>query len=158
MFLIDRLYFKIKKKEISKAMMKFKKISIQSVYNIIIKECDEAGIDYELVFKSRNELQIKLIGKKEINFLKFHKILTISKSEYDRFINLLKILEVDKGYYITTGVIQQDVYNKNKYESLKKSIVLVDGLDFVKNQILFKRKKEEKLLYKNIKFKKYLPK
>lgn len=157
MFFIDTIYYKLNKNKVEKAILKFKKISIDKVYEIVTRNCWEYGIQYEVIFKDKNQLEIKLIGRKEIYLIKFEKALAVDIIDYDKFINLVNIVEASKGYYITTGVFQQDVENKNNRLLLLKKIKLINGYNFIKRQIWLNDKSLNHISYNKLHFFKYLP-
>ena len=156
MFLIDMICYKLNRKKLEKAMIKFKKIPIDKVYEILTKNCWKYNIQYEVIFKNKSQLEIKLIGKKEVYLIKFQKSLVVDIIDYDKFANLVNIIEAGKGYYITTGVFKREVEISNN-RILFRSIKLINGYNFIKKQIWLKNKDINHISYSKLHFFKYLP-
>ncbi|GIM30523.1 hypothetical protein CPJCM30710_31890 [Clostridium polyendosporum] len=157
MYLLDVLYYKFHKCMIDKAILKLKKIQIDMVFEILTKQCWKYGIQYEIIIKDKLELEIKLIGKREVVFLKFHKTLVVFKEDYNKFSNLAETLGADKAFYITTGVFQAEVYKLNQWKLFEPRVVLEDNFHFIKKQLWMKRMYNENLKYKKLQFYRYLP-
>lgn len=155
MRVINLLILKFKKKEFNKCLGIFKKIQVDRVYKILLRESKERNLDVEEIVNKRNKFILKIKVDNKVILINFHKTLAVTLNDYDMFVSLYNKLEAKKCYYITTGVFQQDIYNKNYGFLLQKQIVLVDGVEFVIGQDLFKLNKNQN---NNISFKKYLRK
>ena len=130
--MLKSFYVLMNSKNIEKSLMKFRKISIKKVSQIIIKE----------ISSSRKKTLIV-----------FHKALAVTIYDYYKFIRLIQDREIDKGVYITTGVFQQDVYNMAETDRFINRIKLLNGKDFVVKQRWIKRKKHHHISYDKLSFK-----
>lgn len=157
MFSNNWIYYRFNKKKIEKALLKLKRITIDIVYEILTKNCWNYHIQYEVILKDKYQLEIKLIGEKEIYLFKFHKRLVIEEVDYQKFINLCEIVQASKGIYITTGIFNKNVQGKNRHFIFIKKANLVDGYSFIKSQIWLREKKAPHNSYKNLEFFRYLP-
>lgn len=146
-------YVLMNSKNIEKSLMKFRKISIKKVSQIIVKECIKENLTYEIIKKNNNEFFIKIISGRKSTLIVFHKILAVTVCDYDRFIHLMQDRNIDKGVYITTGVFQQDVYNRQETDRFINKIKLLDGKEFVVRQRWIKRKKHHHISYDKLSFK-----
>ncbi|MBK1810453.1 hypothetical protein JHL18_07380 [Clostridium sp. YIM B02505] len=127
------------------------------VFKNLTKNCWIYGIQYEVIIKDRLTLEIKLIGKREKILLKFNKTLVVFKEDYNNFIDLVDHMEVDKAYFITTGVFQAEIYKLNSWKLSYPKIFLEDSKAFLKRQIWSKKKYNEHLKYDKLDFNRYLP-
>lgn len=146
-------YVLMNSKNIEKSLMKFRKISIKKISQIIVKECIKENLTYEIIKKNNNEFFIKIISGRKSTLIVFHKILAVTVCDYDRFIHLMQDRNIDKGVYITTGVFQQDVYNRQETDRFINKIKLLDGKEFVVRQRWIKRKKHHHISYDKLSFK-----
>lgn len=127
------------------------------VFKNLTKNCWIYGIQYEVIIKDRLTLEIKLIGKREKILLKFNKTLVVFKEDYNSFIDLVDLMEVDKAYFITTGVFQAEIYKLNSWKLSYPKVFLEDSKAFLKRQIWSKKKYNEHLKYDKLDFNRYLP-
>ncbi|GKU26458.1 hypothetical protein [Clostridium folliculivorans] len=127
------------------------------VFRNLTKNCWIYGIQYEVIIKDRLTLEIKLIGKREKVLLKFNKTLVVFKEDYNSFIDLVELMEVDKAYFITTGVFQAEIYKLNSWKLSYPKVFLEDSKAFLKRQIWSKKKYNEHLKYDKLDFNRYLP-
>lgn len=158
MLFIKKYFFKSRRKFVEKILIKFKKVSIDKIYDLITKECKEKGIVYDTLLKNKNQIILKAEYKNKSCIIKFHKTLAVSLHEYENLENLFYLYKTDRAYYITTGVFQQDVYNKNYGVLLQKHVVLINGNGFIKKQAWIHLKDGQHIRYNILSFKKYLPK
>ena len=133
--------------------MKFRKISIKKVSQIIIKECIKEKLNYEIIEKNNNEFIVEISSSRKNTLIVFHKALAVTIYDYYKFIRLIQDREIDKGVYITTGVFQQDVYNMAETDRFINRIKLLNGKDFVVKQRWIKRKKHHHISYDKLSFK-----
>jgi len=140
-------------KNIEKSLMKFRKISIKKVSQIIIKECIKEKLNYEIIEKNNNEFIVEISSSRKNTLIVFHKALAVTIYDYYKFIRLIQDREIDKGVYITTGVFQQDVYNMAETDRFINRIKLLNGKDFVVKQRWIKRKKHHHISYDKLSFK-----
>ncbi|WP_415344429.1 restriction endonuclease [Clostridium perfringens] len=133
--------------------MKFRKISIKKVSQIIIKECIKEKLNYEIIEKNNNEFIVEISSSRKKTLIVFHKALAVTIYDYYKFIRLIQDREIDKGVYITTGVFQQDVYNMAETDRFINRIKLLNGKDFVVKQRWIKRKKHHHISYDKLSFK-----
>lgn len=151
--MLKSFYVLMNSKNIEKSLMKFRKISIKKVSQIIIKECIKEKLNYEIIEKNNNEFIVEISSSRKKTLIVFHKALAVTIYDYYKFIRLIQDREIDKGVYITTGVFQQDVYNMAETDRFIKRIKLLNGKDFVVKQRWIKRKKHHHISYEKLSFK-----
>lgn len=151
--MLKSFYVLMNSKNIEKSLMKFRKISIKKVSQIIIKECIKEKLSHEIIEKNDNEFIVEVSSSKKKTLIVFHKVLAVTIYDYYKFIRLIQDREIDKGVYITTGVFQQDVYNMAETDRFINRIRLLNGKDFVVKQRWIKRKKHNHISYDKLSFK-----
>ena len=151
--MLKSFYVFMNSKNIEKSLMKFRKISIKKVSQIIIKECIKERLNYEIIEKNNNEFIVEISSSRKKTLIVFHKALAVTIYDYYKFIRLIQDREIDKGVYITTGVFQQDVYNMAETDRFINRIKLLNGKDFVVKQRWIKRKKHHHISYDKLSFK-----
>ena len=151
--MLKSFYVLMNSKNIEKPLMKFRKISIKKVSQIIIKECIKEKLNYEIIEKNNNEFIVEISSSRKKTLIVFHKALAVTIYDYYKFIRLIQDREIDKGVYITTGVFQQDVYNMAETDRFINRIKLLNGKDFVVKQRWIKRKKHHHISYDKLSFK-----
>ena len=151
--MLKSFYVLMNSKNIEKSLMKFRKISIKKVSQIIIKECIKEKLNYEIIEKNNNEFIVEISSSRKKTLIVFHKALAVTIYDYYKFIRLIQDREIDKGVYITTGVFQQDVYNMAETYRFINRIKLLNGKDFVVKQRWIKRKKHHHISYDKLSFK-----
>lgn len=151
--MLKSFYVLMNSKNIEKSLMKFRKISIKKVSQIIIKECIKEKLNYEIIEKNNNEFIVEISSSRKKTLIVFHKALAVTIYDYYKFIRLIQDREIDKGVYITTGVFQQDVYNMEETDRFINRIKLLNGKDFIVKQRWIKRKKHHHISYDKLSFK-----
>ena len=151
--MLKSFYVLMNSKNIEKSLMKFSKISIKKVSQIIIKECIKEKLNYEIIEKNNNEFIVEISSSRKKTLIVFHKALAVTIYDYYKFIRLIQDRKIDKGVYITTGVFQQDVYNMAETDRFINRIKLLNGKDFVVKQRWIKRKKHHHISYDKLSFK-----
>ena len=151
--MLKSFYVLMNSKNIEKSLMKFRKISIKKVSQIIIKECIKEKLNYEIIEKNNNEFIVEISSSRKKTLIVFHKALAVTIYDYYKFIRLIQDREIDKGVYITTGVFQQDVYNMAETDRFINRIKLLNGKDFVVKQRWIKRKIHHHISYDKLSFK-----
>ena len=151
--MLKSFYVLMNSKNIEKSLMKFRKISIKKVSQIIIKVCIKEKLNYEIIEKNNNEFIVEISSSRKKTLIVFHKALAVTIYDYYKFIRLIQDREIDKGVYITTGVFQQDVYNMAETDRFINRIKLLNGKDFVVKQRWIKRKKHHHISYDKLSFK-----
>ncbi|MCX0386295.1 restriction endonuclease [Clostridium perfringens] len=151
--MLKSFYVLMNSKNIEKSLMKFRKISIKKVSQIIIKECIKEKLNYEIIEKNNNEFIVEISSSRKKTLIVFHKALAVTIYDYYKFIRLIQDREIDKGVYITTGVFQQDVYNMAETDRFINRIKLLNGKDFVVKQRWIKKKKHHHISYDKLSFK-----
>lgn len=151
--MLKSFYVLMNSKNIEKSLMKFRKISIKKVSQIIIKECIKEKLNYEIIEKNNSEFIVEISSSRKKTLIVFHKALAVTIYDYYKFIRLIQDREIDKGVYITTGVFQQDVYNMAETDRFINRIKLLNGKDFVVKQRWIKRKKHHHISYDKLIFK-----
>ncbi|EJT6154430.1 restriction endonuclease [Clostridium perfringens] len=151
--MLKSFYVLMNSKNIEKSLMKFRKISIKKVSQIIIKECIKEKLNYEIIEKNNSEFIVEISSSRKKTLIVFHKALAVTIYDYYKFIRLIQDREIDKGVYITTGVFQQDVYNMAETDRFINRIKLLNGKDFVLKQRWIKRKKHHHISYDKLSFK-----
>lgn len=153
--MLKSFYTIINSKNIEKSLMKFRKISIKKVTQIISKECESENLNYEIIESNNRELIVKINSYKKSTLIIFHKALAITTYDYYKFIEILKREKIDKGIYITTGVFQQDVYNIQEADKFINKVKLLDGKNFIIKIRWIKKKKHNHISYDKITFKSF---
>lgn len=156
MFLLDKLYMMLKKEQIDKAVLKFKKIDINIVYELLTKNCWKYGIQYEVIIKTKDLIEVRLYSEREEILFKFHKTPIVFIGEYNNFIDRLRACKVRKGIYITTGVFEEIILKSHSKRFEGRKVILEDNFHFLKKQIWLKYKGKP-LKFKELQFYKYLP-
>lgn len=156
LFLLKDLYYRLKKEEINKAHIILERIKIDTILQNISKVCWKNNIGYKVIIKTGNSLTLELFGYSETVVLRYHKIDMVSKEELDFFLGLVDRSNADRGVYITIGSFQLERRFSLKSWKLKKDVLLIDGITFVKGQIGF-GKAAESLRENKINLFKYLP-
>ena len=151
--MLKSFYVLMNSKNIEKSLMKFRKISIKKVSQIIIKEFIKEKLNYDIIEKNNNEFIVEISSSRKKTLIVFHKALAVTIYDYYKFIRLIQDREIDKGVYITTGVFQQDVYNMAETDRFINRIKLLNGKDFVVKQRWIKRKKHHHISYDKLSFK-----
>ena len=151
--MLKSFYVLMNSKNIEKSLMKFRKISIKKVSQIIIKECIKEKLNYEIIEKNNNEFIVEISSSRKKTLIVFHKALAVTIYDYYKFIRLIQDRKIYKGVYITTGVFQQDVYNMAETDRFINRIKLLNGKDFVVKQRWIKRKKHHHISYDKLSFK-----
>ena len=151
--MLKSFYVLMNSKNIEKSLMKFRKISIKKVSQIIIKECIKEKLNYEIIEKNNNEFIVEISSSRKKTLIVFHKALAVTIYDYYKFIRLIQDRKIDKGVYITTGDFQQDVYNMAETDRFINRIKLLNGKDFVVKQRWIKRKKHHHISYDKLSFK-----
>ena len=151
--MLKSFYVLMNSKNIEKSLMKFRKISMKKVSQIIIKECIKEKLNYEIIEKNNSEFIVEISSSRKKTLIVFHKALAVTIYDYYKFIRLIQDREIDKGVYITTGVFQQDVYNMAETDRFINRIKLLNGKDFVVKQRWIKRKKHHHISYDKLSFK-----
>ncbi len=151
--MLKSFYVLMNSKIIEKSLMKFRKISIKKVSQIIIKECIKEKLNYEIIEKNNSEFIVEISSSRKKTLIVFHKALAVTIYDYYKFIRLIQDREIDKGVYITTGVFQQDVYNMAETDRFINRIKLLNGKDFIVKQRWIKRKKHHHISYDKLSFK-----
>lgn len=151
--MLKSFYVLMNSKNIEKSLMKFRKISIKKVSQIIIKERIKEKLNYEIIEKNNSEFIVEISSSRKKTLIVFHKALAVTIYDYYKFIRLIQDREIDKGVYITTGVFQQDVYNMAETDRFINRIKLLNGKDFVVKQRWIKRKKHHHISYDKLSFK-----
>ena len=151
--MLKSFYVLMNSKNIEQSLMKFRKISIKKVSQIIIIECIKEKLNYEIIEKNNNEFIVEISSSRKKTLIVFHKALAVTIYDYYKFIRLIQDRKIDKGVYITTGVFQQDVYNMAETDRFINRIKLLNGKDFVVKQRWIKRKKHHHISYDKLSFK-----
>lgn len=159
MHLYSSLIYRIKRKHMEKAIMKFNKINIDTVFNIIEKNCWEYGIQYQLMIKTPFVLEIILIGRKQTKYLRFHKTYMVFKEDYIRFESVVKDADYSKAYYITNGVFEGNIEKLNHQSLLWSAtrVKLISNVDFLIHQQWLSEPYNSVFKFKKLDFYRYLP-
>jgi hypothetical protein len=148
----------LKKNEIRKAKLFLKKIRIETIFDILTKNCWKYDIQYELLIKKEDMLIIKLRGNKEYILLIFHKTDLVTIDEYTKFNILANCHRVTKAIYITTGCFHEAIQNEYKdVLSFFCNVKLENGFRFIKGQLGLYGKAVKVFKYKKLDFFCYMP-
>lgn len=69
--LFDFIYFKIKRKEIKKAKYRLRRLKINTLLDLLIRNCKEKNIIYNVLEQTKTEMLVELTGSKEKILLKY---------------------------------------------------------------------------------------
>lgn len=153
--MIKSFYGLLNSKNIEKSLIKFRKISVKKISEIILRECHRENLNYEVIRNDNHEFLIEIRKRKRKTLILFHKTLAVTLYDYEKFSHMVANREVNKGVYITTGVFQEDVYHKTYIDSFTKHIKIFDGKKFIINQKWIKKKRHEHIAYDRLSFKSF---
>ena len=151
--MIKSFYGLFNYKKIEKSLMKFKKISIRKVKEIMIRDFMESDVQYNILKVNGQELLVEIINGKKKTLIIFHKVLAVTLCDYERFSHLVEARTCTNGFYITTGVFQEDVYHKTYIDNFNRHIKVLDGKQFIIKQKWIRKKKKNHITYDRISFK-----
>lgn len=153
----DKVYFKLREKEVNKAKVIIKRLDIEEVNKRISKICWSNSIEYETILKNSEVLLLLLKGNKDKVLLKFEKKDMVFLDEFDSYLNFFYKYSANKGVYITTGVFEERIKKKCSIIPIYKKIKLVDKYNFIKNQLGINGKAAEEFEGRKLNLYKYLP-
>lgn len=153
--LFDFVYFKIKRKEIKKAKYRLRRLKINTLLDLLIRNCKEKNIVYNVLEQSKSEMLVELTGSKEKLLLKYDRSDMVFDEEYDDFIDKMKKNKVNKGIYITSGVFQGGLHGSRIIFS--REVILQDYAHFMRSQLGLRGKTIDIFKNKKLNFYKYLP-
>lgn len=154
----DIIYCKMRKKEVRNLKRTIKYLKVDTFYEALTKGCWKFGIQYSILAKNNDTLEIKLCRGKKGVVIKFHKTLMVFMEDYERFLAALSRNSTSRGIYITTGVFEYKIINSYRRGiSFDKKVKLEDMFSFGRGQIGLWGKSEEILSAKDLKLYKYLP-
>lgn len=156
MRILDRIYYRVRKRKVEEGLRGLRTISIKEVYGVISRDCWEFGIEYIIILKDRSILEITIQSNNKKVFLKFHKALIIRENDVISFIEKLNNLEIKNGVYITTGNFSKEAKNILKKEE-KVNITVEDGFHFIKRQVWMNIDFNQKLKPSQLNFYMYIP-
>lgn len=129
--ILDKLYIKLRSKEVQIGIAKLRKIEIDEIYTIINNECWSYDIQYEVICKNSEILIMKIEGiKGEILFF-YHKCVRDFREKYLSLISATSDYDYYCCIYITTGIFAKTFFT----EGFEHKIKLIDSFHFVKGQI-----------------------
>lgn len=159
--LLDALYFKIKRNEIKKARYRLRKINIEAILRLIIRNCEEKDIKNEILEKRHDYILVKLYGKKEKTLLKYHRTDMVFSEDYNEFLNKMKKEhdneEAIRGVYITSGIFETQIHKNENKLFFRKKVILDDYTYFMKKQLGLRGKTVNVFKQRKLNFYKYLP-
>ncbi|KAJ52884.1 restriction endonuclease Mrr [Clostridium tetanomorphum] len=153
----NKIYFKLRKKEVERGKIILKRIDLEDVNKRISKICWNNGIEYSIILKKSDILLLSLKGSKELVVLKFTKKDMTFAEEFDSFLDFFYKYDANRGIYITTGVFEEKIRYKCNYIPMYKKIRLVDKYSFIKEQLGIGGKALEELKENKLKLYRYLP-
>lgn len=151
------MYYKLRKDEIAKAKYMLKRMKTEVILDIITKCCWRYSIQYEILIKNLEILEIKLKGSNETVLLKFHKSGMVFHEDYEKFLLAMDVHGVRRGIYITSGVFEGRILKQHKNVFSKKKVIIQDNFHFIKGQLGLKESAHNVFKLKKIDFFKYLP-
>lgn len=155
---MDSLYCSIRREEFRKLSRIIRRLTVDKFYEVLTKNCWEFGIQYEILIKNNEILEIKLSGMKRQSILKYHTTAMVFEDEYEKFVNTLARHDIYKGIYITTGIFDFEVIQKSKgVIPSKRKVKLEDCFSFYRKQMGLFRGADEVFKAKNFKLYRYLP-
>ena len=114
-------------------LRKLKNIKINKIYYTISKNCWKYDVQYVLIYKDKDLLDVVLIGEKYEYYLRFEKSSMVDKQKIEEFKDILKQYNIQRAIYITTGVFYKKTLMESYGFPLSK-LWLRDGNDFIKDQ------------------------
>jgi hypothetical protein len=96
--LFDFFYFKIRREEIQKAKYRLRRLKINTLLDLLIRNCREKNIIYNVLEQTKTEMLVELTGSKEKILLKYDMAYMIFDEEYDDFIDKMKKIKLIKVY------------------------------------------------------------
>lgn len=157
MELIYKVYYKLNKKLINNEKEYLKSIDIDKIYDSIIKECWKYSIQYELILKNKEILEIMLYGRRSSTLLRFHKTPCVLYKDYLSFLYKCNNAQINKAYYISTGSFKKEVLNVNDYRKSSYKIIFEDNVRFISKQMIMNSKYKDRLSRNYIRFYGYIP-
>lgn len=124
-----------------------KKININNIFNDITRVCWKEHIQYILLYKDKEIVEMILRGLKHQYYFKFEKSELVDFVDVEKFKNRAKELRVSKGIYIITGKFDPKV-KMNRHLYFLQKIWFIDGKVFLRTQKSINK----------INFYKYIPK
>lgn len=159
--LLDALYFKIKRNEIKKARYRLRKITIEAILRLIIRNCEEKNIKHEIVEKRHDYILIKLCGRTERALLKYHRTDVVFSEDFNEFLNKMRKEHANekavKGIYITSGIFETQIHKNENKLFFQKKVILDDYTYFMKKQLGLRGETINVFKQKKLNFYKYLP-
>lgn len=132
-------------------------IDVEVVYNALIKNCWKYGIQNKIILKDKLGFEVQLIGRLEKVFIKFQKSGKVAIHECETFYRKCEAMDIDRAYFINTGVFDKDLLEQSYNKVLSARIQLIDGWKFLKHQVSIKSFVKDECNINCIHFFKYLP-
>lgn len=151
--LIDSIYLRLRSEELIKAKKKLKKIDITFVFNTISRVCWKNNIKYELLYKNKDILSMRLKGNFESIIIWFHHTNLVNMEDYNRLLFEVEENRSHKGVYITSGNFMDYIYKINN----DNKIVLEDNRSFLIKQLGFNFNTDDIFKKRYLNFYRYLP-
>ncbi|MCY6355807.1 hypothetical protein [Clostridium sp. ZS2-4] len=153
--LFDFIYFKVKKNEIKKAKYRLRRLKINTLLDLLIRNCKEKNIIYNVLEQTKSEMLVELTGSKEKILLKYDRADMVFDEEYNNFIDKMKKNQANKGIYITSGLFQGGLHGSRII--FPKEVIMQDYTYFMKSQLGLRGKTIDIFKNKKLNFYKYLP-
>ncbi|MBU5592068.1 hypothetical protein KQI89_09825 [Clostridium sp. MSJ-4] len=157
MQLLYNIYYKFNKEKVETSKKYLKLIKIDKVYDLIIKNCWKYSVQYEIVFKNQEVLEIMLYGRKKSTFLKFHITPIVFYEDYTHFLWKAHNMNCNKAYYINTGIFEKNILTNYNKDYWSRYVSLEDANKFIEKQIMMHPKHKPYLNIKYIDFCRYIP-
>lgn len=155
--LYNKIYFKLREKEVRKAKVIIKRLDLEEIDKRISKICWNNGIEYESILKNSEVLLLLLSGNKEKVLFKFEKKDMIFVEQFDSYLDFFYKYSATRGVYITTGVFEQRIKDVCSFIPIYKKIKLVDRYNLIRNQLGVSGKALEEVKGSKLNLYKYLP-
>ena len=155
MKILDKIYYKARKRKVDEGLKELNTISIKEIYSVISRNCWVFGIEHRTILKDRNILEVIIKGNNKKVFLKFHKSLIVRGDEIISFIGRLNDFGLSNGIYITTGRFSKEARKIAKEEGV--NISLEDGFHFIKKQVWMNIEFNQKIKANQLNFYMYIP-
>lgn len=151
-----KAYFKLIKADESKAFSMLNKLSIDKIFQGLVKVCWKNNIQYHIILKNNEVLMVYLTGKKDSILLNFSKEKMIFEETFECFLAQTLKYNPKQSIFITVGIFENKII-KSPTLVIYKNIKLVDRYTFIRHQVGFTGNIYNNLNENNFKFYRYLP-
>jgi hypothetical protein len=142
MNVFDLMYYRYNKKAIDAGIKYIKKISVKKFIDWYIKKLTEKHDDFKLIIQNSEYADI-LTWKGNVKYLfRYHRCQMVFSEQFDSFETLIDVNNVNRAFYITCGVFEEDILRHKKTKGIFSNckVYTINGFNLVKKILGFKRK------------------